>query len=115
MTPHTLNGYSLLVVDKPEGSSPFVDNVFGLICFRVYVNFKEVPHANDIKIPYLGQWQILSTEADWSKVVERWDSGKWNDYERFLARVDTALESGYSWLRSIGEDPDKVIVLLKIK
>lgn len=63
-----------------------------------------------------GSWAILGmsdklTEEEWKKVVIRWDSGKYNDYERHLARVDTATESGLSLLKSKGIEVPHLILI----
>lgn len=61
-------------------------------------------------------WSILGmsdklTEEKWKKVVIRWDSGKYNDYERHLARVDTATESGQSLLKQKGIEVPHFILI----
>lgn len=54
-----------------------------------------------------GQWQLVATTDNVSEeqaagIVERWHSGAYTDYERHLARVNTALESLATLLASLG-------------
>lgn len=67
-----------------------------------------------------GQWQFLSLlkDADEEKaasVVDKWDSGKYNDYSRHLARVDTALESIHSLANHLGCEGNQVILVENLK
>lgn len=63
-----------------------------------------------------GSWQLLGRVSEISEevaatLVERWDSGIWNDYSRHLARVNTATESLASLLRSHGFEPEETVLL----
>lgn len=45
-------------------------------------------------------------------LVEKWDSGKWNDYSRHLARVDTATEALQSIAIYLGFGTNDSVYLL---
>lgn len=66
-----------------------------------------------------GQWELIGlakdlTEDQWKGIIERWDSGKYNDYMRHLACVDTATESGHSLLAKYKLNKE-TSVILKLK
>ena len=111
MKQYTLNGHELLVVDKPEGATDFKVSLNDLLYCEL---FNKEPHSAARLPP--GTWKILSTEEDWKDVVDR-EGYIFYDYELFRGHlqnyVDTALESSHSWLRSLGYEPGKVIVLMK--
>lgn len=65
-------------------------------------------HGNSCQI--IGKGNEL-TENQWEEIIERWDSGRYNDYSRHLARVDTATESGHSLIKSHSMKPEQVLIL----
>jgi hypothetical protein len=111
---------NLLIVDVPEGAyNPWMMECHayeGQSKLGYYVkgkSFDGMAWSESIELPP-GSWTIVEqTEEGAAKIVERWDSGKFTDYERFLARVDTALASLHSWIRSQGKEPKTSIILKK--
>jgi hypothetical protein len=97
----------VILIDVPEGASEFaiIHNGTRVAHFRPTYKRYDLPP---------GSWTIVEqTEEGAAKIIERWDSGKFTDYERFLARVDTALASLHSWIRSQGKEPKTSIILKK--
>jgi hypothetical protein len=97
----------VILIDVPEGASEFaiIHNGTRVAHFRPTYKRYDLPP---------GSWTIVEqTEEGAAEIIERWDSGKFTDYERFLARVDTALASLHSWIRSQGKEPKTSIILKK--
>lgn len=73
-----------------------------------YVGTEPVPAGHTYTL--IGKASEL-TEDQWKQIVEQWDSGGFNDYERHLARVKTSAESGHSLLKSQGMDIETTVIL----
>jgi hypothetical protein len=105
----------VILIDVPEGD--IVSYGLGIAAMHsglMYVVFEHSVGLIERKYLPPGSWTIVEqTEEEAAKIVERWDSGKFTDYERFLARVDTALASLHSWIRSQGKEPKTSIILKK--
>jgi hypothetical protein len=108
----TLNDKGWISVEVPMHTNK-VDAVPGAI--QTYNGFGAV---TVIAIPKSYTFCFLYPEGvteEWAReIVERWDSGKYTDYTRHLARVDTAIESLRTLMQSLNIH-DKTIAVCQRK
>ncbi len=128
MEAYTLNGKEVLVVDVPPQSNAI--RFFGFDNHLEWVNDYGESESKDLPP---GDWQPLGKGSEisndqWKDLVEsdRYYDGHpedhglgevtyYRDYPNELHEscIFSASESGLSWIRSIGKDPEKVYLLIK--
>ena len=105
----------LLAVKVPKMAFDISMPESTILRYREWVDYPHTSSTYNFKNPP-GSWQLLGRVSEISEevaatLVERWDSGRWNDYSRHLARVNTATESLASLLRSHGFEPEETVLL----
>lgn len=110
---HTIGNNNCIGVEVPEGKV-----MDGVIIADQLIWRKDNHQFHDpIQLPpgsyaFLFLYPDGVTEEGAREVVERWDSGKYTDYTRHLARVDTAVESLRTLFQSLNIH-DKNIAVCK--
>lgn len=133
MTPHNLNGNTVLMVRVPKGSKNFT-----VIQSHVYFDSPRLEHSiGGVDLPKTTPWEIVGkglvseiTEGEADNVVH-WhcwldDDGNhfslsYKDYmdvtqiARTEYKLNTALESLHSFIRSHGYEPTEIVLLIEKK
>lgn len=118
MTTHELNNHTVLIVDRDQEyfKHEVVKDTDGnyrvetsdRVGYTVYSVYSEpLPPGN---------WQLIQSEEDAKGVVEviEGDEGYYPNYDGTTFREVYALESLNSWIKSIGKEPKKVVILKKM-
>lgn len=91
MIPLTLNNKEYLLAEVMDKAT----------VIPVLMGYKSIGHTKDL------------TEEQAASMVEKWDSGWFNDYQYHLSKCETALESFHSFLRSHGVDETRNYLILE--